>query len=101
MDGNLKNEAHEGDNGAEFRESDHQVGQELAEEQAQRADGCDEKLLERAALFFSNDGEGGEEGGYVQEQNGGEAGKEKIGRAGIGIKEELGTHLDGHLRAIL
>src|SRR5882724_10711168 len=101
MDRNLKDEAHEGDDGAEFGKADGQVRQQFAEQQAQRAHGSDEELLESAALFFANDGEGGEEGGYVQEQNGGEPGKEKIGRAGIGIKEELGTHLDGHLRAIL
>src|SRR5882724_8413036 len=101
MDRNLKDEAHEGDDGTELGKADGQVRQQFAEQQAQRAHGSDEELLESAALFFANDGEGGEEGGYVQEQNGGEPGKEKIGRAGIGIKEELGTHLDGHLRAIL
>src|SRR5712675_2180752 len=101
MDRNLKDEAHEGDDGAEFGKADGQVRQQFSEQQSQRAYGSDEELLKSAALLLANDGEGGEEGGYVQEQNGGEPGKEKIGRAGIGIEEKLGTHLDGHLRAIL
>src|SRR5712671_3743508 len=101
MDRNLKDEAHEGDDGAEFGKADGQVRQQFSEQQSQRAHGSDEELLKSAALFFANDGEGGEEGGYVQEQNGGEPGKKEIGGAGIGIEEELGTHLDGHLSAIL
>src|SRR5882762_161210 len=101
MDGNLKDEAHEGDDSAEFGKADGQVRQQFSEQQSQGAHGSDEELLESAALFFANNGEGGEESGYVQEQNGCESGKKKIGRAGIGIKEKLGAHLDGHLRAIL
>src|SRR6267154_2122158 len=101
MDRNLKDEAHEGDDGAKFGKADGQVRQQFSEQQTQRAHGSDEELLESAALFFANDGEGGEEGGYVQEQNGGEPGKEKIGRAGIGIEKKLGAHFDGHLSAIL
>src|SRR6267154_5661594 len=101
MDRNLKDEAHEGDDGAKFGKADGQVRQQFSEQQTQRAHGSDEELLKSAALFFANDGEGGEEGGYVQEQNGGKPGKKEIGRAGIGIEEELGTHLDSHLSAIL
>src|SRR5882762_3069240 len=101
MDGNLKDEAHEGDDSAEFGKADGQVRQQFSEQQSQRAHGSDEELLESAALLFANDGKGGEESGYVEEQNGCESGKEKIGRAGIGIEEKLGAHLDGHLRAIL
>src|SRR6267142_1716767 len=101
MDRDLKDEAHEGDDGAEFGKADDQVGQQFSEQQSQGTHGSDEELLESAALFFANDGEGGEERGYVQEQNGSEAGKEKIGGARIGIEKELGTHLDGHLSAIL
>src|SRR5712672_1440765 len=101
MDRNLKDEAHEGDDRAEFGKADGQIRQQFSEQQSQRAHGSDEELLESPALFFANDGEGGEESGYVQEQNGGESRKEKIGRAGIGIEEKLGAHLDGHLSAIL
>src|SRR5712672_2091419 len=101
MDRNLKDEAHEGDDGAEFGKADGQVRQQFSEQQSQRAHGSDEELLEGAALFFANNGEGREESGYVGEQNGCESGKEKIGRAGIGIEEELGAHLNGHLSAIL
>src|SRR6267142_2519185 len=101
MDRDLKDEAHEGDDGAELGKAYDQVGQQFSEQQSQRAYGSDEELLESAALFFANNGEGREESGYVEEQNGCESGKEKIGRAGIGIEEELGTHLNGHLSAIL
>src|SRR5882762_8544335 len=101
MDRNLKDEAHEGDDGAKFGKADGQVRQQFSEQQSQGAHGGDEKLLESAALFFANDGEGGEESGYVEEKNSCESGKEKIGRAGIRIEEKLGAHLDGHLSAIL
>src|SRR6266436_4931895 len=101
MNRNLKDEAHEGDDGAEFGKADGQVRQQFSEQQSQGAHGRDEELLESAALFFANDGEGGEESGYVEEQNGCESGKEKIGRAGIRIEEKLGAHLDSHLSAIL
>src|SRR3981081_3733626 len=50
VDGNVKDKAHEGDDGAQLRESDDQVWEKLAEEQAEWAHGSDEKLLERAAL---------------------------------------------------
>src|SRR6267142_1590169 len=101
MDRDLKDEAHEGDDGAELGKAYDQVGQQFSEQQSQGAHGSDEELLESAALFFANNGEGREESGYVEEQNGCESGKEKIGRAGIGIEEKLGAHLDCHLSAIL
>src|ERR1700676_2589156 len=84
VNGHAENKAHEGENHAEFEEADHQVGKQLAEQQAHGAHRGDEKLFERAAFFFANDGKCGEECGDVEQKNGGEPGKEKIGRAGIG-----------------
>src|SRR5712692_10767206 len=57
MNGNLKDEAHEGENQAQFGKTDRQIGKELAEKQAHGANGRDEQLFERAAFFFTDDGE--------------------------------------------
>src|SRR6267142_1754282 len=57
VNGNLKNEAHEGENQAELGETDGQIGKELAEKKAHGADRRDEQLFECAALFFTDDGE--------------------------------------------
>src|SRR2546427_8666623 len=62
----LKDEAHEAENHAELEKTDSEVGEELAEEQAHRTDGSDEKLFESAALLLAHDGEGGEKGRDVQ-----------------------------------
>src|SRR5258708_7089846 len=101
VDGNLKDEAHERENQAELRKTDREIGKQLAEEQSHGADGSDEKLFEGAALFFADNGEGGQERGDVEQQNGGEAREKEIRRARVGIEEQLGAHVDGKGSAVL
>ena len=95
VNGDLEEEAHGGDDHEEFEKADAEVGEEFAKQQAHGANGGDEELLESAAFFFANDGEGGEEGGDVQEKDGGEAGQEEVRGARIGIKENFRAHFDG------
>ena len=95
MNGNAEEETHGSEDHAEFEETDKKVRKKLAEEQAHRADWCDEELFERATLFFANDGKGGKESGDVEEENRGKAGQEEIGRARIWIEEDFGAHVDG------
>src|SRR2546429_4755889 len=68
VDGNLKDEAHEGENQAELGKTDGEIGKELAEKKTHGADRRDEQLFERAALFFANDGESREKSGDVKQQ---------------------------------
>src|SRR5260370_21730298 len=58
-------------------------------------------MLERVALFFTDDGEGREKCGDVEEHDGSEAGKKEIGRARIWIEEQLGPHVYGQIGAVL
>src|SRR3954454_11103260 len=101
MDRNHEDETHERENEAKLEEANAQVRQQFAKEQTERAHWSNEKLFECAALFFADDGKSGQEGGDVQEHDGGEAGQEKIGRARVRIEEHLWAHLDGHEIAIL
>src|SRR6266571_699305 len=101
VDGNLKDEAHEGEDQAEFRKTDCEIRKQLAEEQSHGADGSDEKLFEGAALLLADNGEGGQERGDVEQQNGGEAREKEIRRARVGIEEQLGAHVHRKGGAIL
>ena len=80
MNGHAEKEAHKNKNQAQLEKADAEVGEQFAEEQAEGTDRSDEKLLEGAAFFFADDGEGREECGDVEEHDGGEAGQEEIGR---------------------
>src|ERR1700730_1293580 len=99
MDRNLEDETHTGEDQAKLGKADSKIGKQLAEEQTERAHRSDEKLLEGASFFFTDDGEGGEKGCNVEQQNCGETGQEEVWRAGIRIEEELWTHVDGHSSA--
>src|SRR6266481_5562911 len=101
VDGNLKDEAHEGENQAELGETDREIGKQLAEEQSHGADRSNEKLFEGAALLLADDGEGRQERGDVEQQDRRKAREKEIRRARIGIEEQLGAHVHGKRRAIL
>ena len=92
---NTEEEAHGGDNHAEFKETDAEIREELAEKKTHGTDGSDEELFESAAFFFANDGEGGEKGGDVEKKDGGEAGEKKVRRAGIRVEKDFGAHVHG------
>src|SRR5712664_2758115 len=54
VNGNLKDEAHEGENQAQFGKTDAEIGKKLAAKKTHRADGSDEKLFKGAALLFAD-----------------------------------------------
>src|SRR5438445_3203146 len=95
VNGHEKDEAHEREDKAELEKSDEQVRKQFAEEKAERANWCYEKLFEGSAFFFADYGKCREKRGDVEEHDGGESWQEKIGRARIGIEEKLGAHVDG------
>src|SRR5712691_4086340 len=95
MDGNLKDEAHEGDDQTEFGKTDREIGKELAEKQTHGTDGRDEQLFERAAFFFTDDGECGEKRGDVQQENGGQSRQQEIRGTGVRVEEYFRAHIDG------
>lgn len=95
MNGDEKEEAHGDENHRELEETDGEIRKKFAEKQAHGANGSDEKLLESAAFFLADDGEGGEEGGDVEEEDGGESGKKEVGRTRVGIEKDFGAHVDG------
>src|SRR5260370_32500387 len=73
----------------------------MAEERADGKHGSEEQQIEGAAIFFTDDGEGREKWGDVEEHDGSEAGKKEIGRARIWIEEQLGPHVYGQIGAVL
>src|SRR5437899_8421907 len=93
VDGHAEDEAHEGENHAQLEKADHQVGKQLAKQQAHGAHGSNEELLEGAALFFTHDRKRRQKRGDVEQENRGQAGKEEIGRAGIGIEKDFRAHV--------
>ena len=94
MDGHEEKETHGEKQHAEFEETDGQIGKELAKKESHWTYGGDEELFQRAAFFFANDGECGEEGSDVEEQDGDQAREEEIGGAGIGVEEDFRAHFD-------
>src|SRR5437016_960147 len=101
MNGNLKDETHEGENQTQFRKTDHQIGKELAEKKTHGANRRHEQLFECSAFLLADDGEGGEESGDVQQENSGQAGQEKVRGTGVRIEEHFGAHIDGKGGTIL
>ena len=93
MNRNQKNKAHKGENHAQFKKADAKIGKQFAKKQPHGADRGNEKLLERTALFFSNDRKSREKRGDVEEQDGGQAGQKEIRRARVGIKENFRSHV--------
>src|SRR5260370_35183101 len=61
VNGNLKDEAHEGENQAEFGKTDAEIRKELAKKKTHGTDRRDEKLLEGAAHLFTAEGESRQE----------------------------------------
>src|SRR5579859_1057454 len=100
VNGNEEHKAHEKEDEAKFEKADAEIGQQFSEKKAERFHGRDKELFECAALFFADDGKGGEKGGDVEKHDGGEAGKEEIGRTRIGIEEQLGAHVHGEGSAV-
>src|SRR6266436_2079371 len=101
VDGNLKDEAHEGENQAELGKTDREIGKQFAEEQAHGTDRGNEKLFKGAALLLADDGEGRQERGDVEQQDCGEPREKEIRRPRVRVEEQLGPHVDGKGRAIL
>ena len=98
VDGHLKDDAHDDEDGAELSEAEDAVGNHLADHEAEGGDGRHGELLERAALAFADEAEGDEQDGHDLEENGDEAGNEEVCRAGGRVVEDGGADLDGHLR---
>ena len=71
VNGNLKDEAHEGENQTELGKTDGEIGKQFAEKKTHGADRRDEQLFERAAFLLPDDGERGEKSGDVQQENSG------------------------------
>src|ERR1700682_356885 len=96
VDGNAENEAHGGDDQAKLEESDSEIRKEFAKKQTKGTHGRDEKLLQRAALFFSDDCESRQKGGDIEKQDGREARQEEIWRTRVRIEKNFRAHLHGH-----
>src|SRR5438876_5261594 len=81
VNGHEKHKAHERENEAQFEETNEEVRKQFAEEKAEWTDRSHKELFESSAFFFADDGKCREEGGDVEEHDGGEARQIKIGRA--------------------
>src|ERR1700740_3539423 len=101
MNGHAKKKAHKCEEQTELEEPDAKVGEQFAQKKSKRTDRSDEELLEGATLLLADDREGREESGDVEEHDGGEARKKEIGRARVGIEEQLGAHVHGKVGAVL
>ena len=98
MDGHLKDDAHDGEDEAEFSEAEEPVGNHLSDHKTEGGDGSHGELLEGAAFAFAHEAEGDEQNDHDLQENGDEPGDEEVCRAGGGIIEHGGSNFDGHLR---
>ena len=78
-----------------INEGEDGVGQNLAYDQLPRADGGNDELFDGAALAFTNNRRGSEQGGDKVQDHADHPGDVKVGGDQVGVVPDLGAHIQG------